>query len=361
MTIKREILEAAASAGMLKYGQIDNLLVFLAQQELKSSRQGGPSRAGAALLNYLGGMLILGAALLFAYMAAMTLGIGALLWCSIVYAVGAIILANRWMQRGRGLLASLFAVLAVGMVCSAVLVAQILQGEWNGGLELMLAHSVAMVFDPRWLMLECAALATSIVLLCWLRLPFLLLPGAFSIWLIGMNLLPSLLMQSNSIAGLGFITTADEIRLAFTLVLGLSLIALGWYQDRQRRSGNHGFAVLAYFAGLVACCGTTWLLMHNLVLGKAAYAALHAGCIGLGVLLGRRIFAVFGGTAIALMIGQFTWISFRHSPSFVLVLTLTTMAMLVIAVWWWRHERLIAVRLRRKLPKSLKRLISRTA
>ena len=42
MAIKRETLEAAASAGMLKYTQIDNLFVFLAQQEMKRTSSDAP-------------------------------------------------------------------------------------------------------------------------------------------------------------------------------------------------------------------------------------------------------------------------------------------------------------------------------
>lgn len=91
MTIKRETLEAAASAGILKYAQIDNLLVFLVKEDLKKTRAAG---SGHLLSVFLAGV-------------AMVLALGHLAWT--------------WVQDEQALVlvlaAQCLAVLALAMWC----------------------------------------------------------------------------------------------------------------------------------------------------------------------------------------------------------------------------------------------------
>jgi hypothetical protein len=104
--IQREDLVAAASLGLLQYRQVDPLLLYLLQRDLRSRReemlaQARPSRTHA-VLSYLAVMLAVAAAALVALMftgrAVESLGIGALFCMTVVYALSAVGLAS-WFKR----------------------------------------------------------------------------------------------------------------------------------------------------------------------------------------------------------------------------------------------------------------------
>lgn len=358
MTIKREALEAAASAGMLKYQQIDNLLVFLVQHELKSARQSSGGRFNFALLYYFAGMAAVLLAALAAFVAVNALGIGALLWVAAIYGLGAMIIARRCNGRGLHFVASLFALLAVAAAPTVVFVLQYLQGAWGNGLDALLAREVMVMVDPRWLTLELAALATAACLLLWLRLPVLMVPCALATWLIGMDVVPMLIMRADSIYGGGLNSTVEELRKAFTLLFGLSMVLLGVCMDLARWPRRGSFAFWAYFVGLMGFCAAVPLLLNNQLPGKFAYLAVHVALVLAGAILRRRIFEVFGFVGIALVLGDMAWDALRGSPAFVPMLTLLSMTYLVTVVWWWRSEPGLSAKLRRLLPNDVRAVLA---
>lgn len=111
MTIRREDLVAAAGVGLLQYRQIDPLLVFLLQRDVRAKRmalaaQARMTQRGAlyALLSYLVAFLALLTAALFAVLfttrAVQAMGVGALFFFTLLYAVGALGLSAWFKRRG---------------------------------------------------------------------------------------------------------------------------------------------------------------------------------------------------------------------------------------------------------------------
>lgn len=354
MIIKRETLEAAASAGMLKYQQIDTLLVFLVQHELKTCRESEAGRFNAALLFYLGGMLVLSGALLFGFMAVNALGIGALLWFSVLYALCATGVASWCAKRRLQMVGSLFALMAIMLVGAAAFAALVMQGSWAGGIDALLTGQATLQPDGRWLVIELAALAASIGLLLWLRLPFLVLPSACIAWLIGIDVVAPMLLQLDTAFGMGLASPVNELRLVLTLVAGLMMIMLGLSVDLQRRPVDEGLALWSYCAGLLGFCVALSLLTGDDLAGKTVFLVLHAGLVAIGLVLGRRIFQVFGAAGIALVLGQAGWTMFRHSEAFVPALTVLSLVLLACGVWWWHRQRAFSVRLRGMLPQDVR-------
>jgi hypothetical protein len=220
MKIKREMLEEAASAGMLKYSQIDNLLVFLVQQELKKNRESSVMRTASARQYSLFGMLALIAAAVFAVEAVSALGVGALMWFAVLYGLCAVGVAHWCAQRDLRFPAALFSVIAIVLAGAAVFALQAMQGLWNGGLNVSLAG-----IDERWMVIQAAALAMSLILLGWLRLPFLMLPSAFIAWLMGMDAI---------LGNLAWRISPQALALAAALTLGcLALLATGLWSWRS--------------------------------------------------------------------------------------------------------------------------------
>lgn len=111
MTIRRDDLAAAAAAGLLQYRQIDPLLVFLLQREVRAKRQALAAQAQKsrqsgvyALLSYTVALLAVVTAGLFAVLfttrAMQAMGAGAFFFFSAVYVLGALGVSAWFRRRG---------------------------------------------------------------------------------------------------------------------------------------------------------------------------------------------------------------------------------------------------------------------
>jgi hypothetical protein len=250
---------------------------------------------------------------------------------------------------------------AILLAPTVIFALQFLQGDWPGGTSALLASELLSGIDPRWLAMELAALVTCVGLLCWLRLPFLILPTAFILWIIGMDVVPSLIMQGHSFADISMTSSVEEMRKGFTLIVGLVLVTLGLYADLNRHPVGERFAFWAYFAGLMAFCTAVPLLLNNQWPGKLMYLVVHVGLVMIGAILGRRVFEVFGGIGITLVMVDMAWEIFRDGLAVVSALTLLSLALLAIGLWWWRHEPAVSARLRDLLPRDMQKWIDTRA
>jgi hypothetical protein len=111
MTIRRDDLVAAASLGLLQYREVDPLLVFLLQRDVRAQRQALHTQAHGTrhgtlytVLSYLATFLAVVTAILFAIVfttrAVHSIGIGALFFFTALYSIGALLLAAWFRQHG---------------------------------------------------------------------------------------------------------------------------------------------------------------------------------------------------------------------------------------------------------------------
>ena len=111
MTIRRDDLVAAAAVGLLQYRQIDPLLVFLLQRDVRAKRQALASQAREsrhggvyALLSYTVAVLAIVTAALFAVLftsrAVHSAGSGAIVFFTGMYMAGALAIAAWFRRRG---------------------------------------------------------------------------------------------------------------------------------------------------------------------------------------------------------------------------------------------------------------------
>lgn len=133
MTIRREDLVTAAALGLLQYRQIDPLLVFLLQQDVRAKRQallaqGRQSRYGRinTVLSCVLAVLVMVTAGLFAFLFVLPggqpNGIGTLVFFTATYAAGALALTAWFNRRGNGEQRPTLSVLAVASVPLAVFI-----------------------------------------------------------------------------------------------------------------------------------------------------------------------------------------------------------------------------------------------
>ena len=75
-------------------------------------------------------------------------------------------------------------------------------------------------------------------------------------------------------------------------------------------------------------------------------------------MIGRRVFAVFGGMGVAGYLGYLAWDLFRDSLVFPFVLSLIGLGIIWLGLLWQRHEARIQQLLQRYLPVAWRELLT---
>jgi hypothetical protein len=340
--MRRTELQPAVEAGILSAAQADRLAEFLA-----TSTAATPRFSFVHVLYYLGGMIAIGALTLF-----MTLGWGSLgrlggLFIAVCYFVLFVALTHWLLNRKLEIPAGITATLAVVMVPLAIFFAQMALGYWGADKPYRHYHQY---IDGRWIMMELGTLAAAAVLLWRYHFPFMLMPVAVTLWYMSMDLVPFL-----------FGDWSDwEIRKFISLWFGVAMILLAFWADvRSRHSRDYAFwlylfGVLSFWGGL------TWLESGS-EWGKLGYLAINVAMILLGAMLGRRVFAVFGGLGVAGYLGYLSYRVFRDSLVFPVALTAIGLAIIWLGIVWQRREAQWSAALRQVLPQPLRELMEARA
>ena len=312
MTIQREDLIIAANQGILQPNQVDPLFSFLSQQNANRAVSDTPRFNGTHILYYLGGLLAIGAASLFATLAVEAMGMSVLLGLTLLYAVCAIGVATWFEKRNLGVPASIFATLVIALAPLATFALQHVLGFWADGSNAQHYRDYHMWIDWRWIMMELSTLFVGVLMLKRFRYPFLVLPIAMTLWYMGMDVVPALLMQNGSSSSDWFDDSAWQLRQNITLIFGLLMLLLSFFVDlRSRHTKDYAFWL--YLFGLLTFWGALSSMGSGELSGKLIYLALNFGLVFLGAILGRRVFAVFGGMGIVMVLGDLSWHMFKNS------------------------------------------------
>jgi hypothetical protein len=345
-TLRRSELEGAVQEGILDAVQADRLVAFLA------ARGAAPAPTEARftfvhVLYYLGGMIAIGAMSLF-----MTLGWNALggwggFFTAICYAVLALALTHWFLERKQlEIPAGIMATLAVVMVPLAIFAAQMALGYWSADKPYRDYH---VFIDWRWLMMEFGTLMVGAVLLWRYRFPFMLMPIAVTLWYMSMDLVPYLLGQER--------VYDWEIRKLISLWFGLAMTLVAFWIDLRSRF-SRDYAFWLYLFGVLTFWGGLSMMNSGSEWGKLAYCGINVAMILVGAVLGRRVFAVFGGLGVAGYLGYLSHRVFKDSLVFPFALSMLGLMIIALGVLWQRREAQWAASLRRFVPAPLRELIS---
>jgi hypothetical protein len=135
MTIQRDDLVAAAAVGLLQYTQIDPLLIFLLQRDVRTQREAMLAQTRSArikrtyaFLSYLVGVLAIITAALFAVLfttrAVGSLSMDTLIFFTALYSLCAVVLSSWFKRRGFGMAMRLLTAVVVALVPVAVFALQ---------------------------------------------------------------------------------------------------------------------------------------------------------------------------------------------------------------------------------------------
>ena len=346
--IRRSDLDAAVREGIVSSEQADRLATFLASAPGGAGVPDEPRFTLVHVLYYLGGMIAIGAMSLF-----MTLGWNALggwggFFTAVCYGVLALALTHWFLERRRlPIPAGIMATLAVVMVPLAIFGAQTALGHWDGARPYRDYH---VFIDWRWLMMELATLAIGAVLLWRYRFPFMLMPIAVTLWYMSMDLVPMLFGEWGN----------WEARKFVSLWFGLAMVLLAFWVDLRSRH-TQDYAFWLYLFGVITFWGGLSLLKSDSKWGMLAYCVINVAMILIGTVLGRRVFAVFGGLGLALYLGNLSYYAFKDSLIFPFALSALGLAIIWLGVLWQRRESAWSSRLRAYLPGPLRELIEARA
>ena len=147
-----------------------------------------------------------------------------------------------------------------------------------------------------------------------------------------------------------------EIRKFVSLWFGLAMVLLAFWVDvRSRRSRDYAFWL--YLFGVITFWGGLSSMDSSSELGKLAYCGINLAMILIGAILGRRVFAVFGGLGIAGYLGDISYRLFKDSLVFPFALSLIGLGIIWLGVIWQRREAEWSARLSGYLPAALRELI----
>ncbi|MBX3611104.1 MAG: DUF2157 domain-containing protein [Hydrogenophaga sp.] len=347
--IGRPQLDAAVQAGDISAEQAERLWARWAGDA--AAVVGSPRFSFTHVLYYFGGLIAIGAMTLFMTLGWELFGAWGVLLLSLGYGAGAIAVARNLLGRGLPIPAGILATLAVCLVPLATWALQTGLGLWpEGGHDSY--RDYHRFIDWRWLWLELATLAAAVVMLRWLRLPFMVMPVAVTIWYLWMDL-THMLMQKG---GFDWQFTRD-----MSLLFGIATCALAVWVDLRCRlatdpRNRQDFAFWLYLFGALMFWGGLSLRESDSELAKAGYALINVVLVFLGAAISRRVFTVLGAIGFTGYLAYLSHKVFADSLLFPFVLTLLGLAIVALGIWWQRREARIHAALAGWLPPALKPL-----
>lgn len=335
MNITRPDFSSAAQQLQFTDQQRDALWAALEAKAKAGSRFGL-----ATVASYFGALLVISAMGWF-----MTLGweqFGGLGICAIASTYALVfVLAGRhlWFAKGLRIQGGLLLTMAVCMTPLAVYGLEKALGFWPDGAASNY-RSYHVIIKGTWIVMELSTIAAALIALRRFQFPFLVAPIAFTLWYMSMDLAPLMFGHSD-----------DSV---VSAVFGFVVVLVAFAVDRLAKQD---FAFWLYLFGLMAFWGGLSSLGGHSELGKFIYALVNVGLIGVGVLLRRQTFAVFGALGIAGYLGHLAYSVFEHSMLFPFALSFIGLAVIFAGVQFQTRQAAIQVFFDRLVPAGLRALL----
>ncbi len=342
MKISKKQLSQAVSKEILSRKQADKLEEFIRSQPVS-----GPSFDLTHILYYLGGMLAIGAMTLFMNLGWESFGGWGIVALSAGYAVCGLLLASHFQKKRLAVPAGICATFVTALAPLAIYGLQQATGFWPDDSVYRDYHRY---IRWHWLYMELGTLAAGTVMAWKYRYPFLIMPIAATLWYMSMDLAPFLNDGKYSF----------ELKAMISLWFGAATILVAFWVDiRSRQSGDYAFWL--YLFGVMAFWGGLTSQHSDSELGKLIYCFINLGLMGVGVVLVRKVFVIFGAIGCAIYIGHLARTLFRDSWFFPISLTFIGLAIVLLGVWWQSNEQAITRRVHALLPAPLVELFEKRA
>ncbi len=338
MKITKKNLDDAVDEDILSSEQADRLLEFL-----KKHPSTGPSFDFTHVLYYLGGMIAIGAMTLFMTLGWEAFGGIGILVVSLVYAAIGLKLSQVFDRKGYPIPAGICATFVVALTPLAIYGLQQALGMWPDDSVYREYHRYVRW---HWIYMELGTLAVGAVIAWKYKYPFLIMPIAITLWYMTMDI-------TAIISGGDF---DWELRKLVSMYSGLLMIGLAFWVDvRSRHSADYAFWI--YIFGVIAFWGGMSLQHSDSELNKFIYFSINLLMIGIGVMLIRRVFVIFGALGCSGYLGHLASNIFEDSWLFPISLTAIGLFVIYLGILWQKHEKTITANTRKLLPTQLRELL----
>lgn len=340
ITLSRDDFHWAAGQGMITTEQAEELW-----NGLLSRRSAKGAFDLAHLAYYFGAFIVISAMGWFMTLGWERFGGLGIFLISTVYAI-CFIVAGRtlWFKQNLRVPGGLLFTLAVWMTPLAIYGIERMLGFWP-------------LSDPgrfrdfhewirgSWILMELGTVLAGLVALRLVQFPFLTFPIAFALWYMSMDLTPI-------IAHTSYFTW--EQRLWVSAIFGAVILICAYVVDRR---SDEDYAFWLYLFGLLAFWGGLSLMESGSQLKKFLYCLINVGLMLLSVLLGRKVFMVFGALGVFGYLGYLSWDVFQNSLMFPFVLTIIGLALIYLGIKYQKNQQRIARFLVGMVPPAWRKLL----
>lgn len=338
MDVTKKNLNDAATENIITPHQAQALYEFLSAQT-----QDVPQFTFTHVLYYLGGFIAIGAMTLFMNLGWDFFGGAGIFFISILYAAVGFKITNSLAKKGLSIPAGICATFVVCLTPLAIYGLQQWIGVWPDDSTYRDYHRY---IEWHWLYMELGTLAVGAVVAWKYKYPFLIMPIAVTLWYMSMDI--------TDMIAQGDVTW--HLRKLVSMYSGLLMIGLAFWVDiRSRGKGDYAFWI--YIFGVIAFWGGLSSQNSNDELSKFFYFCINLLMIGVGVLLVRRVFVVFGALGSCGYLGYLAADVFEDSLLFPIALTAIGLGIIYIGILWQKHEQTITQKSRLLLPAALRELL----
>ena len=338
MEVSKGLLAAATKEKIISSEQADALYAFLASQTTHA-----PVFSFTHVLYYLGGLIAIGAMTLFMNLGWESFGGAGIVSISLLYAVVGLKLVEVFRRKQFTIPAGICATFVVCLTPLAIYGLQQWLGVWPDESVYREYHRYV---KWHWIYMELGTLVVGLVLVWKYKYPFLVMPIAVTLWYMSMDI--AVIISGEDLNW--------EIRKLVSMVSGIFIIALAvWVDIRSHHKADYAFWI--YIVGVTAFWAGLSLQHSDSELAKLGYFCINLGLIGLGVILVRRVFVVFGALGCCGYLGYLASDVFKDSWLFPIALSAIGLGVIYLGVVWQKHEESITHAARSVLPEPLRLLL----
>ncbi|MBA2652369.1 MAG: DUF2157 domain-containing protein [Tatlockia sp.] len=338
MNITPPILSKAVKAKIISKEQAESLYTFL-----ESQSEQGPYFNTTNVLYYLGGLIAIGAMTLFMNLGWETFGGWGIFGISLVYAVIGLYLSSLFKRKNYPIPAGICATFVVALTPLAIYGLQRAVGWWPDDTVYRDYH---YFIKWHWIFMELGTLGIGLILAWIYRYPFMIMPIAVTLWYMSMDLA----------AMIGGDDANFTLRSTVSLYFGLATLILAFLVDvKSRHSADYAFWL--YLFGVITFWGGLSFQYSDSEWAKLVYLGINLVLIGLGLILVRKVFVIFGGLGVAGYLGHLASAIFKDSMFFPIALTIIGLIIIYLGTLWQKHEAAITKKVQSILPNALKELL----
>lgn len=338
MDVTKKKLEDAAAKNIISLQQADALYEFLATQS-----KDVPRFTFTHVLFYFGGLIAIGAMSLFMNLGWESFGGAGIFFISLLYAGVGFKFSNSFAAKSLAIPAGICATFVVCLMPLAIYGLQQWLGVWP---DESVYRDYHRYVKWHWLYMELGTLAVGAIVAWKYKYPFLIMPIAVTLWYMTMDI--TAMISGGDIKW--------ELRKLVSLYSGLLMISLAfWIDIRSHKKADYAFWV--YILGVIAFWGGLSSQHSDSELSKFVYFCINLSMIGIGVLLVRRVFVIFGALGSCGYLGYLASDVFEDSWLFPVALTVLGLGIIYLGVLWQKHEKSITEKSRLLLPDPLRELL----